>query len=128
MDSTAAHPERTVAPPVPGQVVVTHTSGQAYGISVRGHDLTVDQPVAVGGGDSGPTPVPPAPPPAVRRPARRGGLHDGRRSADPSRVGTAVRPALELNGARLEALRAVVDHCTVHTTLRRLPEVSVDIG
>ncbi|MGW3151829.1 OsmC family protein [Streptomyces sp. NPDC001177] len=32
----------------------------------------------------------------------------------------------ELSRARLEALRAVVDHCTVHNTLRQPPEVRIE--
>ncbi|MFF5015015.1 OsmC family protein [Streptomyces sp. NPDC001165] len=34
----------------------------------------------------------------------------------------------ELSGARLEALRAVVDHCTVHNTLRQPPEIQIEFG
>jgi uncharacterized OsmC-like protein len=34
----------------------------------------------------------------------------------------------ELSRTRLEALRAVIDHCTVHNTLRQPPEIRVEFG
>lgn len=151
MNDTPAHlattPGRIATPPVPGRVIVTRTTGEAYGISVRGHDLTVDQPVDAGGNDDGPTPVELfvvslascvayyAGRFLQRHHLPREGLRveaDFTMADDrPARVASvyiSVLPPSELSGVRLEALRAVVDHCTVHNTLRQPPEVSVDFG
>lgn len=38
-------------------IVVTHDSGLRYGIQIRGHRLTVDQPTDAGGTDDGPMPI-----------------------------------------------------------------------
>jgi len=38
-------------------IAVTHVSGDRFAIQVRGHRLVVDQPVADGGQDAGPTPT-----------------------------------------------------------------------
>src|SRR6266540_5083244 len=38
-------------------LTVTHLYGDAFEIEVRGHHLTVDQPVDAGGADLGPTPT-----------------------------------------------------------------------
>lgn len=38
-------------------LAVTHVSGDRFAIQVRGHRLVVDQPVADGGQDAGPTPT-----------------------------------------------------------------------
>jgi hypothetical protein len=40
-----------------GQVSVGHVGGDVYEIHVRGHHLTVDQPVETGGTDKAPTPT-----------------------------------------------------------------------
>ncbi|HET6861046.1 MAG TPA: OsmC family protein, partial [Streptomyces sp.] len=58
--STTAHEaratRRTDAPPS-GHVDVTHVDGQSYALTVREHQLTVDQPLDAGGNNDGPTPV-----------------------------------------------------------------------
>jgi OsmC-like protein len=38
-------------------VTVQHHGGDRFGIQVRGHEVTVDQPTAYGGTDAGPTPT-----------------------------------------------------------------------
>lgn len=38
-------------------IVVTHRGGMQFAASVRGHQIVVDQPLRVGGGDSAPTPI-----------------------------------------------------------------------
>src|SRR6266498_6065514 len=39
------------------RLAVTHLSTDAYEIDIRGHRLTVDQPVEAGGANLGPTPT-----------------------------------------------------------------------
>ncbi|GGZ09511.1 hypothetical protein GCM10010385_68290 [Streptomyces geysiriensis] len=45
------------APEAPGVVEVLPVAGEAYAIRIRGHELTVDQPLTDGGKDTAPTPV-----------------------------------------------------------------------
>ncbi|MFI8091021.1 OsmC family protein [Streptomyces sp. NPDC086080] len=52
--AAAVAPEPEVGP---GLVEVTPIAGDAFGIRVRGHTLTVDQPLSDGGKDTAPTPV-----------------------------------------------------------------------
>ncbi|ARF53397.1 OsmC family protein [Streptomyces gilvosporeus] len=128
------------------RIEVSFTYGESYRIRVRGHELVVDQPVEAGGGDSGPTPVELFVASLVSciayyagRYLDRHGLPRGelRAAADfemaddgPARV-TRVRIRVHvptpLTGNRKEALRAVVQHCTVHNSLLRPPEVSIDV-
>jgi putative redox protein len=37
-------------------IFVRHEQGDRFTISVRGHDITIDQPLGDGGDDEGPTP------------------------------------------------------------------------
>ncbi|WP_438295514.1 OsmC family protein [Streptomyces sp. HUAS TT7] len=150
MNDSAVHRLMPVMrPPVtapPGRIDVTHVNGQSYAVFVRGHELTVDQPVESGGDDDGPTPVELF----VASLASCVAYYAGRflqrhhlpyehlrvraefEMADdrPARV-TAIRirillPA-ELSKAHLEGLRAVVNHCTVHNSLRCPPEITVAV-
>ncbi|WP_257153857.1 OsmC family protein [Streptomyces lunaelactis] len=122
-------------------------SGQSYAVFVRDHELTVDQPVDAGGSDEGPTPVELF----VSSLASCAAYYAGRflerqhlpneslrvraefDMADdrPARV-SAVRMRIELpeeiGTVRRRSLLAVVDHCTVHNSLRVPPEVSVGVG
>ncbi|AVZ76707.1 osmotically inducible protein OsmC [Streptomyces lunaelactis] len=130
-----------------GRIDVTHVSGQSYAVFVRDHELTVDQPVDAGGSDEGPTPVELF----VSSLASCAAYYAGRflerqhlpneslrvraefDMADdrPARV-SAVRMRIELpeeiGTVRRRSLLAVVDHCTVHNSLRVPPEVSVGVG
>ncbi|MFF4948769.1 OsmC family protein [Streptomyces chattanoogensis] len=131
------------------EVEVSFTGGESYRIRVRGHEMVVDQPAETGGSDSGPTPVELFVASLAscvafyagrfmdRHGLPRGDLgatadfemaDDG--PARVARVRIRVRvPASEpLAQARKEALRAVVHHCTVHNTLLRPPEVSIDVA
>ncbi|WP_077797027.1 OsmC family protein [Streptomyces sp. JHA26] len=135
---------------VPGVVEVVPVVGDAYEIRVRGHVLTVDQPLADGGKDTAPTPVELfvaavascAAHDAGRFLDRHGAVRDGlsvraehRMAEDqmaedrPARVAslslTVVAPAL--SPERLAALRSVVSPCTVTNTLRRAPDVELDV-
>lgn len=127
-------------------VTVTHQYGDAFEIDARGHRLLVDQPVDAGGADLGPTPTELF---AASLAAcvcvyamgflRRHSLAaDGLRvhcqaimSSDcPARVAAATLrleglPALA-EGQRA-ALLAVVDHCTVHNSIRQAPQVRIEL-
>ncbi|MEV3858178.1 OsmC family protein [Streptomyces sp. NPDC050095] len=128
-------------------IEVTHIANQAYAVFIRDHELTVDQPTEAGGDNDGPTPVELFVTSLASCVAYYAGrflqrhhvAYDHLRvTADfdmaddrPARV-AAVRLGLqlpvELSTARREGLRAVVDHCTVHNSLRRPPEVTIGIG
>lgn len=130
----------------PDTVEVTFTGGESYRITARGHEFGVDQPLDAGGNDIDPTPVELFVASlaacvgfyAGRYLARHDVPRDGLRvetefeMADdrPARV-ASVRMRLTvppgLTQARTKALLAVVDHCTVHNTLRQPPDVSVEI-
>lgn len=127
-------------------IEVVHVSGDRYDVRVRGHALTVDQPVADGGGDAGPTPtelfvsglaacVAHYAGRFLRRhdlPANGFAVRCAFRMADghPARV-AAVDLTLDLPPrfpeSRREALLRVVDRCTVHNTLRMAPEVRIQL-
>ena len=125
---------------------VWHATGDRFLIDVRGHDLLVDQPLDAGGGDVGPTPTELF----VASLAACVGFYAGRFlrrhelpveglgvSADfgmstsgPARVTTIelrVSVPVALPEARRDALMAVVRHCTVHNSLREVPEVRVEL-
>jgi uncharacterized OsmC-like protein len=123
---------------------VTHQTGDRFQLQVRGHRLTCDQPTADGGTDQGPTPTElfvASLAACVAFYARRflgrhqldaAGLRveaDFTMSADrPARVDTITLRLLlpqPLAPNRRRALLAVVDHCTVHNSLRTLSEVRV---
>jgi putative redox protein len=50
-ETTSADTEHTE------QMAVRFTSGESYGVAVRGHRIQVDQPADAGGQDSAPTPT-----------------------------------------------------------------------
>jgi uncharacterized OsmC-like protein len=125
---------------------VTHLDGDAFEVEVRGHHLRVDQPVAAGGADLGPSPVELFAASLAacvglyaQRSLRRHGLQaDGLRvrceatmsSEPPTRVAAitvwlAGLPAL--TERQRDALLAVVDHCTVHNSLRQTPVVRIEL-
>ncbi|QDQ09457.1 OsmC family protein [Streptomyces spectabilis] len=133
--------------PTAQHVDVTHLSGQAYGVFIRDHELTVDQPFAAGGDDDGPTPVELFVSSLATCVAYYAGRYLQRHHlpyenlrvrcefdmADdrPARV-AAVRMRLvlptRLTATERRALLAVVNHCTVHNTLRQPPDVSVAVA
>ncbi|WP_320779227.1 OsmC family protein [Streptomyces sp. CRN 30] len=129
-----------------GTVDVVPIAGDAYEVRVRGHVLTVDQPLTAGGTDTAPTPVELfvaavascAAHYAGRFLHRHGVSREGLsvrarfRMADdrPPRVAAlvvSVRVPAALSPQRLSALRAVVSHCTVTNTLARAPKVQLDV-
>jgi uncharacterized OsmC-like protein len=145
-DAGIPRPAQAIVQP-PGQIEVIHVSDQAYAVFVRDHQLTVDQPVEAGGDNEGPTPVELFVVSLAACVAYYAGRFLQRHHlpydqlqvrtefdmADdrPARV-AAVRMRImlpvQLSEARQEGLRAVVDHCTVHNTLRIPPEITVELG
>ncbi|MEW2446892.1 OsmC family protein [Streptomyces parvulus] len=131
--------------PDPGTVEVLPVAGDAYEIRVRGHALTVDQPLTDGGKDTAPTPVELFVAAAAscaahytgrfldRHGVGRGGLSVRARfrmaNDRPARVAslslTVVVPELPLD--KVAALRAVVSHCTVTNSLTRPPETELRV-
>jgi uncharacterized OsmC-like protein len=126
---------------------VTHQTGDRFQLQVRGHRLTCDQPSADGGGDQGPTPTElfvGSLAACVAFYARRFlARHDldaailrveaaYTMSANrPARVDTITLQVLlpgPLAPNRRRALLAVVDHCTVHNSLRTPLEVRVTLA
>jgi LmbE family N-acetylglucosaminyl deacetylase/uncharacterized OsmC-like protein len=150
-------PPRAVAkrhpiPARPGSAVaegqplrVEHRGGDKFDINVRGHTITVDQPVKDGGGDAAPTPTELFVASlaacvafyARRFLARHNLPEDGlaveatfEMGSKPARV-CAIDVRLVVPGGvpaeRRDALLAVAKHCTVHNTLATTPEVSVTL-
>ncbi|MFP8885447.1 OsmC family protein [Streptomyces mangrovi] len=129
------------------KVSVALSGGDAYQVSVRGHEFTVDQPPEAGGEGLGPTPVDLFVASlascvgfyAGRYLARHGLPREGLRveteyemaAGRPARVGEVrLRLVLprDIGETRTRALAAVVDHCTVHNSLRQPPRVDIEIG
>lgn len=131
----------------PGRIEVTYLDGDTFNITTRGHGLVVDQPHAAGGDDLGPTPTElfvaslascvghyagrylyrHGIPRAGLRVTAEFAMADDR----PARVGAVklrVSVPADLTEQQRKALKAVVDHCTVHNTLRRPPLIETRIG
>lgn len=125
------------------QVRVQYDRGDRFTIKIRQHDLTVDQPVEDGGGDTAPTPtelfvasLASCVAFYVRRFLSRRGLPVDRLAvtsemelaARPHRVG-AIRLLIEGQGEltveQREGLLAVAARCTVHNSLRQAPDVTI---
>ncbi len=127
-----------------GDVEVWYASGDRFLVRIRDHNLIIDQPLDEGGEDVGPTPtelfvagLAACVGFYAERFLRRHGLpaHDLRvrtsfeLSKDrPARVASidlrVIVPA-GLTSRQLEAMQAVVGHCTVHNSLRQPPEVRI---
>ena len=125
---------------------VTHQTADQFELQVRRHRLVCDQPVADGGDDTGPTPTElfvASLAACVAHYARRflarhdlasAGLRveaDFTMSTDrPARVDTITLRLLipqPLTPTRRRALLAVVDHCTVHNSIRTPPHVQLTL-
>ncbi len=126
-------------------ISVYWTSGDSFVVDVRAHFLTTDQPYDAGGQDLGPTPVELFVVSLgacigyfAERYMRRHEIDaDGLRVQ--CRFQMAEHPArvsrIDVNLAlpagfppeRLDGLRAVVDRCTVHNSMRQPPEVRVEL-
>jgi uncharacterized OsmC-like protein len=126
-------------------IAVTHVGGDRLRIETRGHVLFTDQPVEDGGGDSAPTPT------EIflaglagcvafyaGRFLRRHGLTTEGLAVtcrytwaqNPHRIG-GIDLDVEAPGLteeRQAAFRRVIEHCTVHNTLRQPPVVAIRLG
>ena len=125
---------------------VRFVAGESYEVSVRGHQVLVDQPADAGGQDTAPTPTELFVASlatcvafyAGRYLTRHGYSRDGlavsagfdMASDRPARVSSirlTVRAPTDLPADRRPALRAVVSHCTVHNSLAFPPPVATDL-
>jgi len=126
-------------------VVVTYAGGDALRIAARGHEMRSDQPVEDGGNDTAPTPT------EIfvaglgacvafyaERFLRRNDLStDGLRvecnhrwAENPHRIGEIelLVEAPGLTDAKRAAFSRVIDHCTIHNTLRQPPAVRMVVS
>jgi putative redox protein len=127
-------------------IEVWHCGNDRFLIRVGDHDLMVDQPREAGGDDMGPTPtelfvsgLASCVAFYAERFLRRhdlpvAGLHLTARaqmSEDrPARVASVnlqVHVPDVLPANRRDALHAVIEHCTVHNSLRQPPEVTIEL-
>ena len=128
-----------------GEMRVQHLGDDRFAIDVRGHRITVDQPVSDGGQDTGPTPVElfvGSLAACVAHYARRylarhdidtSGFEvtcDYTTAGGPARVDSIsvrITPPPALPADRVDALLAVASHCTVHNTITSGPDVDVTL-
>jgi uncharacterized OsmC-like protein len=126
-------------------VDVAHLGGDRFRIDVRGHRITVDQPVDSGGEDTAPTPTELLVASLascvafyVRRYLARHGLDpEGlavhaayAMGSGPARVASVdiqLRLPSGVPESRRAPLLAVASHCTVHNTLANPPTVSIGL-
>ncbi len=125
---------------------VKHEGGLASVINVRGHQVTVDVPTAMGGEDRGPTPVDllagalgSCVAVYVARYCREAGLpyegfevdvdyvHDMEASCVPV-LNVLIKMPAGFPEDRQASLMRVAEHCTVHNTLCRLPQIEMTLG
>lgn len=128
------------------QMEISFIAGESYEITVRGHRVVVDQPEYAGGDDIAPTPTELLVASlasciafyAGRYLTRHGYSRDGLtvstrfdmatdRPARVSDIQIMVKVPTDLPQERWAALTAVVEHCTVHNTLRNPPPVSIEL-
>lgn len=128
------------------RVTAEHLTGDRFTIDIRGHRVSVDQPISAGGDDTAPTPTELfvaslascvafyAHRYLVRHGVPSRGLSvsaDFAMAARPARVGSIT---LTLNvpeglpADRRDALLAVASHCTVHNTLGLPPDVRIALA
>ena len=126
-------------------IVVRHEERDRFDIEIRGHVVTVDQPLP-GSTDEGPTPtelfvasLTACAAFYARRFLSRHGFGDGDLrltadfafSADHSRVASiaiTLRTPRPIPEDLQPALRRVVEHCTVHESIRTPPAVDVELA
>lgn len=127
-----------------GVIRVAHVTGDQFRADVRGHSVVIDQPVAEGGGDQGPTPTELFVIGLVACVAHYARGYLARHDLDatglsvvgtwdfagdrPSRVGHVsiqIDAPSTLPVERRAALLAVASHCTVHNTLADPPEITI---
>jgi putative redox protein len=124
-------------------LAVRHVSGDRFAIDIRGHTITVDQPVDAGGDDTAPTPTElfvAGLVSCVAFYARRYlARHDlsahglavtatydiGGRPTRVTKISVRITPPADLPTDRRDAFLAVASHCTVHNTLNEPPPVEI---
>ena len=124
-------------------LAVRHLSGDRFAIDIRGHTITVDQPVDAGGDDTAPTPTElfvAGLASCVAFYARRYlARHDfsaqgltvaatyevGGRPTRVTKISVRITPPADLPTDRRDAFLAVATHCTVHNTLDEPPPVEI---
>jgi putative redox protein len=127
------------------RIEVVHETGLRFRADIQGHPLVFDQPIDQGGDDLGPTPTDVFVASlagcvayyAVRFLERHGQPTEGLRvgaefamAAHPARVGSIelVLTVPNLPQALRAPLLAVAEHCTVHNSMRRAPDVQIQLG
>jgi uncharacterized OsmC-like protein len=125
-------------------IAVSYVGGDRLRIEVRGHEVVTDQPVEDGGEDTAPTPTEMFVASLAacvgfyaERFLRRNRLStdgltvtsDYRWAENPHRVAEIdiEVDAPGLTSAKREAFSRVIEHCTVHNSLHRPPDVRVRI-
>jgi putative redox protein len=126
------------------RMTVRHVEGDRFTLGIRGHEMVVDQPVSDGGTDVGPTPTELFVGGLVscvafyagrfleRHGIERNGLSVAcmweMASERPNRVGR-IDIRLDMPSGfpqkHYERLMSVVEHCTVHNSMVRTPEVHI---
>jgi putative redox protein len=128
------------------RIEVVRESGVRFTAHVGAHELVYDQPESAGGTGTGPTPTDAfvaslagcvahyATQFLVRHERSADGLRvvaDFSMAAHPSRVAAIAIEVVvkdELPGTEAAALRAVVEHCTVHNSIVQAPHVAIAIA
>lgn len=124
-------------------IFISHVGDSQFSVAIRSHELTVDQPHAAGGDDSGPTPTELFVSSLAacvafygRSFLHRRGLPDAisvsahwSMDLHPSRVThiglTVDAPGVPLD--RRDAFRRAIEHCTVHNSLTERPQISFEV-
>ena len=128
------------------RISVEHMAGDSFRIRIGRHALLVDQPTEDGGWDLGPTPTELFVASlggcvayyAERFLVRHGHEPDGlsvqcefsmsqRHPARVERIDLQLDLPSDLSEKERAALQAVVEHCTVHNSLRQPPEVRIHL-
>jgi len=128
------------------RIVVLHASGDRFLAEMRDHTVVIDQPRDAGGDDVGPTPtelfvtsLASCVAFYAERFLRRHRLpveglrvecafEMGERPARVDSVDLHVSVPAELTPSEEAALTAVIDHCTVHNSLRSPPSVRMTVA
>jgi len=124
-----------------------YAGGERYEIAVRDHTVVVDQPTDLGGADAAPTPTELfvaslagcvafyAGRYLTRHGLSREGLHVSvaydmatDRPARVTHIRLSLRVPDSLPADRWPALRAVVEHCTVHNSITTAPTIAIDLA
>ncbi len=127
-------------------ITVRHEDGDRFRVGVRGHELVVDQPLDDGGGDMGPSPTELFVASLAACIAFYGGRFLRRHGLSlegfgvtsgfafatdpPARVGSidiAVSLPVGFPEQRRAAFLAVVEHCTVHNSIRQPPDLRIEL-